>query len=61
MLLLKMQLKKAFTNMEETTEQMVSVIHSSLKNFELLQSSLIGQVDIEMVSIFIVWFNYLYQ
>lgn len=35
--------------MQEVAEQMVSVVHTALKNFEMLQTSLIGQVEIDMV------------
>ena len=35
--------------MQEVAEQMVSVVHTALKNFEMFQTSLIGQVEIDMV------------
>ena len=42
---------QALSNIRETAEQMVSVIHSALKSFEILQASLIGKVDTEQVRV----------
>ena len=45
------QLPHALMSMRETAEQMVSVVQTALKSFEMQQVSLVGTVDIQLVSV----------
>ena len=46
------QLPQALMSMRETAEQMVSVVQTALKAFEMQQVSLVGSVDIQLVSLY---------
>lgn len=45
------QLPQVLMSMRETAEQMISVVQSALKAFEMQQASLVGSVDIQLVSV----------
>ncbi|XP_003384235.2 PREDICTED: uncharacterized protein LOC100638759 [Amphimedon queenslandica] len=43
-------LPQALLSLQDTTEQMVSVVHTALKSFETLQLSLLGKIETELSS-----------
>ena len=45
------ELPHALMSMRETAEQMISVVQTALKSFEMQQVSLIGSVGVQLVSV----------